>query len=296
MSESGHKPLPSWAKAIREAAGALAGARIEDASRDARRLVSAATGASPADLIRVPDSVLTAVQYTRLQEMIARRSRHEPISRILGEREFYGRSFQVTPDVLDPRPDTETLIEAVLEVVDRERGRDRPLRIIDVGTGTGCILLTLLAELPNATGLATDVSPAALAVAEENARRIGLGARVRFALKRSLEPPCDTFDILVSNPPYIETSVITGLAPDVRDYDPILALDGGPDGLFIYREIASRLCEVVPLGWAFFEVGATQAEPVASLLAQSIGVDRTSVQVWPDLDGRERCVAIPLHR
>lgn len=288
-------PGPTVAQAIRQTALALSDGGIESPTRDARRLVEGAAALADVELILQSERILDDTQQRRLAGMIARRMRHEPVARILGERDFYGRTFRVTADTLDPRPETETLIEAVLEIAGKEGGRDRALRLIDVGTGTGCILITLLAALPNATGLATDVSPAALAVAEHNARRAGVLARMRLELKRSLEPPCDTFDILVSNPPYIESGQIGGLAPDVRDYDPIAALDGGPDGLDIYREITVRLSLVVPKGWAFFEVGARQAHDVARMLEKATRA-RHPAQVWRDLGGHDRCVAISLHR
>lgn len=280
---------------LREAAAALAAEGIEDAPRDARLLLGAALGVDQAELILRPDRPLEARQQARFQDMMIRRLRHEPVSRILGEREFYGRGFRVTPATLDPRPDSETLIEAVLAVVDASGGRQRPLRILDIGTGTGCLLLTLLAELPAATGVGIDISGGALEVARENALRIGSGDRARFDQKTASEA-CDTFDLVISNPPYIPSGEIAALAQDVREYDPHSALDGGKDGLVVYRQIACRLCALVPEGWAFFEVGAGQASAVRELLREAMLQRIKSERTWRDLGGHDRCVAVEIQR
>ena len=259
-------------------------------------LMSAATGLSAGDLIMNPAAAVPAAARQRLAGMVARRLQHEPVARILGTREFYGRPFQVTAATLDPRADSETLITAVLEIAEEEGWRRRPVRILDIGTGTGCLLLTLLAELPQATGLGTDVSEPALAVARANAEQLALTARAAFRRQRSLESTCDIFDILVSNPPYIPSGDIPGLALDVRGYDPHGALDGGPDGLAIYREITSRLSSAVPAGWAFFEVGADQATAVTAFLAGAFPALDHRTSVWRDLGGHQRCVAIRTRR
>ncbi|MGE5267457.1 MAG: N5-glutamine methyltransferase family protein, partial [Deltaproteobacteria bacterium] len=174
--------------------------------------------------------------------------------------------------------------------------RDRPLRILDVGTGSGCILATLLAELPAARGVGTDISEAALEVARSNARRNGVSARARFEIARSLQSIEETFDVLVSNPPYIPAADVALLAPEVRKYDPLVALDGGPDGLAIYREIAAKAGTVVPAGLIAVEVGAGQASDVARILALS--VENRAGPPWTrsDLGGHERTVALLTHR
>jgi release factor glutamine methyltransferase len=282
--------------AIRSATIRLAAAGVQGAGRDARLLIAAALGATQEQLVLHPQRLLDLAATDRLAAMLERRALQEPVSRILGVREFYGRSFIVTPATLDPRPDSETLIDLVLAAVDQEGWRQRPLRIIDVGTGTGCLLLTLLAELPNATGVGTDVSAAALDVARRNAEALGLAGQIDLRIENALESGVDAFDILVSNPPYIPTSDIDGLDLDVRAYDPHLALDGGADGMAIYRRIAARLDKRVPDGWAAFEVGAGQADQVAGILAPATGGDPTRLMIARDLSGHQRCVAIRTHR
>lgn len=285
-------PGPRLADAVRHAAATLAAAGIEAAPDEARRLVMAALGVDALALVTGAERTVTEGEQARIGAFLARRAAREPLSRIAGEREFYGRRFEVTPATLDPRPDTETLIEAVLEIAAREGWRERPLRILDVGTGTGCILLTLLAELPLATGVATDVDPAALEVARRNAVRLGVSARAGFRVARSLEGIAGPFDLLVSNPPYIATAEIAGLDPEVRGYDPAGALDGGPDGLDIYRELAAGLAPIVPTGWVVLEVGHTQADAVEALLNAGAGLHVDQSRRWKDLGGHARVVAL----
>lgn len=270
----------------------FAQAGLEEPSREARRLLAAATDGQPADLIARPETMVSSADVARVEAWAARRAAQEPLSRILGERAFYGRTFRISPATLDPRPETETLVDAVLDYARAEQFADRPLRLIDVGTGSGCLILTLLAELPNATGVGTDVSAAALVIARDNAERFGLHDRVALRETRSLDGCSETFDVLVSNPPYIPSREIAGLEPSVRDHDPRLALDGGEDGLSVYREIAPRLPTVVPRGFAAFEVGVGQADDVAALLLASTAADRTMVRVHKDLAGHTRCVAV----
>lgn len=265
-------------------------AGLESPQRDARWLVAGAMGLASERLILEATTVATPAAAARIDAFARRRLAHEPVSRILGEREFYGRSFLVTPAVLDPRPETETIVEEVLRLIDERGWRERELRILDVGVGSGAILLTLLAELPRAHGLGSDVSLAALAVAERNAERLGVAARCSLVEARSLDGIAGTFDILVSNPPYIPRAEIAALAADVRDYDPILALDGGGDGLDIYREMLRRVGDVVPDGVVLLEVGAGQAETVAALADASAGVMAGTVRTIRDLAGIERCV------
>lgn len=250
---------------------------------DARLLLQAAAGISREDLILGTDRILTGEQLTCFETFVSRRERHEPVSRILGQREFYGRAFRVTPDTLDPRPDTETLIEAALAVM------PRGARLLDLGTGTGAIAITLLAERPEATGLATDLSTAALAVARENAGRLGVADRLALAEGNWFDPVAGVFDIILSNPPYIPAGDIAGLGPEVRNFDPGLALSGGIDGLDPYRMIAS--CAAAHLaagGHVLVEIGAGQAEDVVAIFARA-GF-RTAAR-HRDLGGHERCLA-----
>jgi release factor glutamine methyltransferase len=278
--------------ALATATRTLRRAGIEDAGNDARRLLSAALGLSAARLLGSPEMPLGAEPATTFARYLARRSGREPVSRILGEREFYGRTFTVSPATLDPRPDSETLIEVALGLVDKAGLRTAPLRILDVGTGSGCLLATLLCELPNATGIGTDISSAALQTASDNAQRLGVCARAEWIIADALEGIDGPFDLLVCNPPYIRSADIAGLEPEVRNFDPLPALDGGSDGLAIYRRMVSRLPIVVSNGWAVFEVGYDQAEAVADLLASATkDGDSPRVSLHTDVSGKRRCVA-----
>ena len=271
---------------------ALGDAGIEDAMRDARLLVAAALDATPEALLRDPARPFDDRQGETLSSFAKRRLAREPVSRILGVRGFYGREFRVTPATLDPRPCTETIVEAALEVATAEGWRERPIRILDVGTGSGALLVTLLAELPLAVGLGTDVSDDALLVAEDNSVRLGVASRASFLNRRDLDHIAGPFDLMVSNPPYIPSGDIPGLEAEVRVYDPAGALDGGADGLAIYRALARDLTQIVPEGWALFEVGAGQAADVEKLLRDGTGRALGEVRTWRDLGQHTRCVAI----
>ena len=231
---------------MRELTAQLARAGIEGAAGDVRRLAAAALGVSGAAVLMGPERVLTTAELQLLRAFVERRRQHEPVSRILGERDFYGRTFAISPATLDPRPDSETVIAAALEIAREEGWMSRPIRILDVGTGSGCLLLTLLCELPQATGLGTDISAAALDTASLNAGRLGLGRRVTWLRADGLESIAGPFHMLVANPPYVRTAEIPGLEPEVRDFDPTQALDGGPDGLAMYRRLMPRIADVTP--------------------------------------------------
>ena len=264
---------------------------VESPEQDSRRLVAAATGLTSAALLGHPQRLLTDEEQRRLASFVERRARREPVARILGRRGFYGREFEITPSTLEPRPDTETVIEAALQIAAEEGWRGDPVRIIDVGTGTGCLLITLLAELPNALGLGTDINPEALSVAERNARRHGVAARARWTVSESLRGIEEHFDFLVSNPPYICSDHIDLLQPEVKFFDPRTALDGGPDGLRVYRDIIADLDRIVPHGWALFEVGMGQAPAVAAMLKEATPGCSCAVRTFRDLGGHDRCVA-----
>ena len=231
---------------------------------DARLLVRGVTGASEIEMIREPGAFITEAEEALLADHERRRLAGEPVSRILGTREFWGLDFAVTPAVLDPRPDSETLVAAALDLL---RGHEAP-RILDLGTGSGCLLLAVLHERADACGLGIDVSPAALEVAQANASRLGLGGRASFMAgdwTAGIEGP---FDLVMSNPPYIASGDIAALERDVRDHDPRLALDGGADGLDAYRVLARALPAVLaPSGHAVIELGVGQAAAVAGLFA-----------------------------
>jgi release factor glutamine methyltransferase len=260
--------------------------------RDSRRLVAAATGLNGAALLGRPERLLSEGEQRSIASFVARRAQRESVARILGWRGFYGREFEITPSTLEPRPDTETVIDAVLQIAGEEGWRDDPVRIVDVGTGTGCLLVTLLAELPNALGLGTDINSDALRVAERNARRHDVAARARWTVSHGLRAIEGQFDLLVSNPPYIRSDDIDLLQPEVKFFDPRTALDGGPDGLRVYCEIIADLGRIVPAGWAVFEVGMGQAPAVAAMLEAATHDGRGSaVRMFRDLEGHDRCVA-----
>ena len=280
------------AEAVRAAALAMQAAGIEDAGGDARRLVGAVLELSAAELLSRQHYPIAPEQAASIRSYMDRRRRREPVSRILGERDFYGRRFAISPATLDPRPDSETLIEAVLDLVRSDGRMGTPLHLIDVGTGSGCLLLTLLSELPQATGTGTDFSPAALDVARANAASFGVADRATWVVADALEGTAGRFDMLIANPPYIRSGDIAGLEPEVREYDPILALDGGVDGLNLYRRIAAGLPTAVPNGWALFEVGYDQADAVAALLTRDPRAEsRGDLRFYRDVTGRRRCVA-----
>ncbi len=279
--------MPNVSDHLRAAIRALAEAGVPSPDVDARLLLLAATGLDRVALIRDPDLPVSADASSRLDGWIRRRAAREPVSRILGTRDFWGLSLDVTPDVLDPRPDTETLVEAVLDAL-KER-RDCPLRLVDLGTGSGAILCALLTELPRAQGIGVDRSAGACAVARRNLASHGLAARslvVQGDWATAL--PASGFDIVVSNPPYIESAVIAELDRDVRDHDPLAALDGGADGLDAYRVIVADLARLLaPSGIAAVEIGRGQ-ECAVSGLATSAGLDGITLRA--DLSGITRVV------
>jgi release factor glutamine methyltransferase len=278
-----------------EASARLERAGVDAPERDARLLAAAAIGCSAAELITRRDCTIEPDANCRMVEFVRRRAAREPVSRILGSRGFFGREFALSPATLDPRPDSEALIEAVLAFVETKDWYSRSLRILDVGTGSGCLLLTLLAELPLATGFGTDISTAALETAASNARQLGVSDRVRFMPARGLEGVAGPFDILVCNPPYIASGDISGLEPEVRDFDPLTALDGGADGLQVYRQIISAIEQVVPSGFAALEVGAGQADAVGEMLRGVLAPGRLAkLGRHLDLGGHTRCVSLEI--
>ncbi len=277
--------------ALRESTAELTRAGIEGAGGDVRRLMADVLGASSADLLREPERPLSVAQMDTLRRYVERRKRHEPVSRMLGKRDFYGRTFAISPATLDPRPDSETVILTALEIAREEGWQASPLRILDVCTGTGCLLLTLLGELPHATGLGSDISEPALATACDNARSLGMTSRASWVRADALEGIAGPFHMLIGNPPYVRTADIAHLEPEVREFDPVTALDGGIDGLAVYRRLLERAGTVVPSGWIVLEVGHDQAEAVADLLAAVPYVDAGRIRVRLDVSGRRRCVA-----
>lgn len=275
--------------ALREIRGALDAAGVDTPALDARVLTSAVLDLTVRDLLIDGRALLTDAERDALEQAVVRRVGREPVGRIVGAREFWGLSFKLSPATLEPRPDTETVVSCVLDHVRRARRAGDPLRILDLGTGTGCLLVSLLHELPAATGLGVDLSPEAAMTAKRNAVANGVGDRARFLVADWDAALAARFDIVVSNPPYIASPDIGGLDPEVREHDPPRALDGGEDGLEAYRAIAAQLPDLLgPQGFAALEVGAGQAHAVGSLLA-SAGLGEITVAA--DLSGRERVVA-----
>ena len=277
--------------ALAEMTRAFAGGGIETAARDARVLLQGLLGVDGVSLLTKPEQVLGEAAAC-VDDAVRRRLAREPVSRILGVRDFYGRTFVVTPDVLDPRPDTETVTDLALEIL-RATGRDgAALRLADIGTGSGILISTLLAELPNARGVATDISAHALAVARRNAERLGVSDRVDFVATQGLDGCAGAFDLIVSNPPYIPSGDLPGLESEVRDYDPQLALDGGPDGLDVYRQIARSGPERGFSTSLVIEIGAGQMLDVEELFKAS---GWRVMGHKADLGGHIRAVALEIH-
>lgn len=283
--------LQTLRQAFAATAGALREAGIETPELDARLLLCHATGLTHETYIARAREPLCLDAALQLDGAIARRLKREPVARIMGGREFYGRSFGLGPDTLDPRPDTETLIEAALDIV-RERGwRSRPLNLLDLGTGTGCILVTLLAELPRARGIGTDLSADALAIAAANAGSHGVSACASFVAADWLDAITGTFDLILSNPPYLATGEIAGLAEEVAAYDPRLALDGGTDGLDAYRRIAALAGDHLSQnGKILVEIGPAQGEAVAAIFGSAGLRPDEALGLRLDLAGRPRVV------
>jgi release factor glutamine methyltransferase len=263
---------------------------------DARILLCVATGVSHEGLIADAERAMAPEEAARFAPMVERRLAGEPVSRICGRREFYGRSFVINAHTLDPRPDTETLIDTVLEIAAEDGWREQPLTIADLGTGSGAILITLLAELPLAHGIGVDLSVEALALAAENAARLGVTARAQFLKGDWLDGlAVKRFDLIVANPPYIPTREMAGLPPEVKDRDPHLALDGGTDGLDAYRRIAAGAAKALrPGGRIVLEIGMDQAPAVSGLLKESGFRLYGETGVRRDLAGRPRCLVAGL--
>jgi len=260
----------------------LRAAGIEDPARDARVLLAHAMGLAPGRLTLVLPEPLAPAAEADFQAAITRRETRQPVSQIIGTRAFYGRDFRVTPDVLDPRPETETLIELALQ---------KPfVRVLDLGTGSGCILLSLLAERAESTGVGCDISAEALKVAAQNAHALGLAGRADFRLSNWYEdlPGAGRFDLIVSNPPYIAATEMAALAPEVGQWEPAMALTPGGDGLDAYRRICAGAAEFLqPGGWMIVEIGAKQGADVLALM-QTAGFTRCAVA--KDMDDRDRVV------
>ncbi|WP_337997932.1 peptide chain release factor N(5)-glutamine methyltransferase [Oleispirillum naphthae] len=275
---------------LRTATERLRAAGVEGPRRDARLLAGVVLGLGTAEMVAHPERRLTAAEVAAVEAAVARRASREPVSRILGEREFRGLRFALTADTLDPRPDSEVVVETALRLLE---GVAAP-RVLDLGAGTGCLLLAVLAERADAAGVGLDAAPGAVAAAAANAAALGLSARARFVCGDWREAGWAAalggrFDLVVANPPYIPDAEIAGLAPEVREFEPRLALAGGADGLAPYRILVPALAELLaPCGGVVFEVGLGQAEAVAAML-ETAGM--AGVGAFADLGGVARAVA-----
>ncbi|MHA1599392.1 MAG: peptide chain release factor N(5)-glutamine methyltransferase [Alphaproteobacteria bacterium] len=272
-------------QALTTGAMRLCNAGVKAGRRDALLLLAAALKSDPNTLRVRPERSLDAAEWSAFESLLDRRAGREPVSRILGTREFWSLPFKITPDTLDPRPDSETLVDAVLA---RIGDRGAAIDILDLGTGSGCLLLALLSELPAARGLGVDISEAALTIARQNAVALGLAGRADFLCASWGHAVGGAWQVIVSNPPYILLSEIPDLAPEVQDFDPPLALAGGPDGLDAYRALAPEIARLMaPGGLAALEIEMTQTETIEALLRaaglQNIGRER-------DLAGNWRCL------
>jgi release factor glutamine methyltransferase len=280
----------------------LAGAPVESARRriatrlreagnatpelDARNLVGAVVDLDLTGMIAAAGRSLSRMETVRLNDLVTRRLEGWPVARLIGAKEFWGLTLAVSEATLVPRPDTETVVEAALDVIGERR--DAPLLIADLGTGSGAILLALIAELPNAYGIGTDIAVTALATAAANARRLGFSSRTAFAVGDYAAALGGNFDLIVSNPPYIASDLIDGLTPEVRDHDPRRALDGGEDGLAAYRALVPQAADrLLPGGALIVEVGYDQAEAVATLMELS---KLHRIVARADLGGANRAV------
>jgi release factor glutamine methyltransferase len=278
----------TYTQAHQRAAALLAEAGIETPKRDARVLLCDAAHIDHAALLRDPDARLSEDAAARLRGFVERRLAREPVSRILGRREFWDLSLRITPDVLDPRADTETLVAAAVETM-RDRRND-PLRILDLGTGAGALLSALLSELPQAFGVGADRDVRALIIARENLAACGFASRSALVCGDWGDALTSGYDLIVANPPYVRSADIASLAPEVRDYDPRAALDGGPDGLLAYRAIAADLRRLAaPDGIAIVEIGFDQAESAADCFRQA---GWASIAVRRDLENQPRALLV----
>ena len=255
----------------------------DSASRDARLLLAYALGIESGRLTLVLPDVIQRETNQRFDELVEARKNRQPVSQIIGRRQFWGQWFRVTPDVLDPRPETESLIAAALEC-------DPPDRILDLGTGSGCILITLLTEFSGATGIGSDLSVAALKVADQNANNLGVADRAELIQSDWFARVTGTFDLIVSNPPYITGAEMRDLDPEVSNWEPMLALTPGEDGLDAYRKIAVQIRDFMNSGaTGLFEIGKTQGTDVTGIFRTAGFSDVSIIQ---DMNGHDRIIRV----
>lgn len=271
---------------VQKASSTLAAQKIANPRRDANLLLRLAANLSPEQAMMAPSREIDRETARLFDAFVARRARGEPVSRIRGIREFWSLEFEINAATLDPRADSEVLVAAVVETLAR-RGIPAP-RILDLGTGSGCLLISLLSEFPRAVGVGVDLDPQATATAMHNARRNSVDRRASFVVSNWHTAIDSQFDVIVSNPPYISTETIPSLEAEVRRYDPHLALDGGRDGLSCYRMIGSAMPGLLAEGGlAVFEVGLGQSRSVAAILTNA---GLSGIEIRPDLAGIPRCV------
>ena len=263
---------------------------IDSAELDARILIGAVLGLDLTGLIASANRLVTSAEAARVEDFARRRLDGEPVARILGHKEFWGLPLQLSAATLVPRPDTETVVELALEMVRAAALPDHQLRIADIGTGSGAILLALLSELPDACGIGTDISVAALRTASANAAALGLADRAAFVACDQAAALSGAFDLIVSNPPYIRTAEIAGLATEVREHDPLSALDGGTDGLDAYRALIPQTARLLAQrGVLVVEAGQGQSGDIEGLMtATGLTLERPP---RADLAGIQRAVA-----
>lgn len=279
-----NKPMPVG-PALEIGVSRLAAAGVQTSRLDARLLMSVATDLSVERIVAYPERILSVAECEHFETLVARRLAREPMAQILGRREFWSLSFKVTADTLTPRPETETLVDAALSIIEDCAAE---MRILDLGSGTGCLLLALLSELPAARGVGVDRSAEVVHISRENAARLDLASRASFVVGDWDSPVEGRFDLIVSNPPYIPDTDLAELEPEVRLYEPVVALSGGADGLDCYRALAPILARrTSPYGAAILEVGAGQADAVAAIMVQA-GLAEKARRM--DLAGIERCL------
>jgi len=267
-------------KVLRAAIVELRKAEVPEPARDARLLLAYALGCAVDRLTLILQDEISQDEVHSFHQLVARRMERQPISQIIGARQFFGRTFSVTPDVLDPRPETETLVEQAIGV--------QPKRVLDIGTGSGCVLLSILAECPSAQGLAVDISENALDVARQNGQRLDVADRAAFARSDWFSEVEGKFDLIVSNPPYIDEDEWLTLDPEPRLWEPKIALTPGADGLQPYREIAKDAHNhILHEGWLMVEIGWTQGKSVRDIFGAN---GFQNLRVVQDLGGRDRVV------
>ena len=288
---AGCAPPLTYGEAVLRGVKILTGAGIEQPHRDARLLLAHVMGATQTGMVINDDHCLPATHLVRFVDLCRRRCRHEPVSRIVGQRAFWNAEFTITDATLDPRPDTELLVETALEIVRQEGWDDHAINILDLGTGSGCIALALLLELPQAHAIAVDRSERAIAVARGNAELIGVLDRCTFLVADWSSALSLNCELVVSNPPYIPSNDLNTLMPDVRLYDPAPSLDGGLDGLSAYRHICAGIAQVQQSGWVVFEIAPDASQDVVQLLLKAGYGTSIPPSIHRDLAGWVRCVA-----